>query len=79
MIQIVKVAPLTPIEAAQMAEAEKQVGISLAVAETRKKEYYAALDVLKRKYDPEYIKNSKSQISRYAAQVRDGCLVVTLE
>lgn len=79
MIQIVKVAPLTPIEAAQMAEAEKQVGISLAVYETRKKEYFAALETLKKRYDQNFEKNSRQQISRYAAQVKDGCLVVTLE
>ena len=79
MIQIVKVAPLSPVEASQMAEIEKQVGVSLAVHEGRKKEYFAALESLKKKYDQNYEKNSKQQMSRYSAIVKDGCLVVTLE
>lgn len=79
MIKIVKVAPLTMVEAKQVEEAEKQVGVSLAVYETRKKEYFATLEKLKAKYDPEYSMNSKSQIARYSAVIKDGHVVLTLE
>lgn len=79
MKQIVRVSPLTAIEAAQMAECEKALGVSRAVYEQRQREYMAALEALKRKYDKDFVKNSASQINKYSAQVIDGCVVISLE
>ena len=79
MKQIVRVAPLSPIEAAQMAECEKALGVSRAVHEQRTREYLAALNVLAKKYDPDHTKNSTSQINKYSVIVKDGCIVVSLE
>lgn len=79
MRHIIRVAPLHPSEAALMAEAEKNLGISRAVYEGRQKEYLAALEGLKKKYDPKFAENSKSQIHKYSAQVIDNCVVISLE
>jgi hypothetical protein len=77
--QIIRVSPLTPIEAAQIVECEKALGVSRAVYEQRQREYIAALNALAKKYDADFEKNSKSQITKYAAIVKDGCIVISLE
>ena len=79
MKQIVRVSPLTPIEAAQMTECEKNLGISRGVYEGRQREYMAALEALKKRYDKDYEKNSKSQINKYSAIIKDSCIVISLE
>ena len=79
LTKILKVAPLTPIEAAQMAEAEKALGVSRGVYEQRQREYMAALEALKKKYDGEYQKNSAQQMSKYSAVIKDNCLVLMLD
>jgi hypothetical protein len=77
--QILKVAPLTPIEVAQMAEAEKALGVSRGVYEQRQREYLAAVDALMKKHDPNFEKNSKQTINRYKGVIVDRCLVITFE
>jgi hypothetical protein len=79
MKQIVTVSPLSPAEVAQMAEAEKNLGISRAVYEGRQREYMAALEGLKKRYDPKFAENSKSPIYKYSAQVVNNCVVISLE
>ena len=79
MKQIVRVSPLTAIEAAQMAECEKALGIASAVYQQRQREYRAALQALQKKYDKDFEKNSKQQMSKYSAIVKDNCVVISLE
>jgi hypothetical protein len=79
MKQIVTVSPLSPAEVAQMAEAEKNLGISRVVHESRQREYFAVLEALKKRYDKDYEKNSKQQINKYSAQVVNNCVVISLE
>jgi hypothetical protein len=79
MKQILHVSPLTPIEAAQMRECEKSLGISRGVYEQRQREYLSALETLKKKYDEKYAEHSKQTMAKYTAQVIDNCVVVSLE
>lgn len=79
MKQIIRVSPLTAIEAAQMAECEKALGVSRAVHEQRQREYFSALEALKKKYDLKFVEHSKQQMNKYSAQVIDGCVVISLE
>jgi hypothetical protein len=77
--QIIRVSPLTPIEAAQMVECEKALGVSRAVYEQRQREYMAAVESLKKKYDPKFAEHSKQQMAKYTGQIIDNCIVVSLE
>jgi hypothetical protein len=79
MKQIIRVAPLTPIEAAQMTECEKALGVASAVYEQRKREYMAGIETLKKKYDPKYAEHSKQVMNKYSAVVIDSCVVISLE
>lgn len=79
MKHIIHVSPLTPIEAAQMVEREKALGMSRAAWEQRQKEYLDALETLKKKYDAKYVEHTKQTMTRYSAQVVNNCIVISLE
>ena len=78
-MKILKVAPLTPTESLQQQRLELELGQLGTALESKKREVIAFMDSLKKKHDPNYEKNSKSQIAKYTATITDSFVVITLD
>lgn len=77
MRQIFKVQPL-PIEiVAKVSKLEVSMAAAQAEAAKLEKLYRETINSLCKIYDPNYEANSKSSVSLYAAEIKDGCLVIT--
>ena len=72
-------APLTPTESVQQKRIEAELGQLGMQLEAKRREAIIFLESLKKKYDPEFEKNSKQQISKYSAIVHDNFLVLTID
>lgn len=77
MRQILKVQPLSQEIVEKISKLELSMAAARAEAAKLETLFRQTVDSLCKVYDPNYDRNSKDQSCLYAAEVKDGCLVIT--
>lgn len=79
MSKIIKVVALNPADIAHVQALENYMGTQQGLYEKARKDYYDAMEILLKKFDPMYQQNRANQANVYRGQIADGSLVITLE